>query len=472
MRLLQQIIFVIHSFILSIIPITTYVEGITGQPGSFLPTQAVNHNDVTISRLIYRGLFEYDTYGNLIPDLAESWEISGDGLVYTVTLKRDQKWTDGTNVTADDVIYTAFRHPVLQVVGTDRVDERTIRFILPNKYSPFLGILTSGIMKVDSDTIYNPLKPASNGDFRVLSVEHSGPIVKQVVLINNNSDEKIRKLVFRYYGNEDELVTAAKLGEIDGFLADDTHEISNFSNHRFPIQGVYYALFFDLNNETLKDITLRQTLEKVLNKEQIIYNKGIFVQGPISRSVYTDNDITFNPYDETIQEDLEINLEITIPDLKEHEEVAESIKQIWKDRLDVDVDIVKVDPKVFLEEVVIPRRYEILLYGQEISRDPSRYVNWHSTQREHPGLNLSNFEHVRADRALEESRNEIDADKRVVHYNEFQKVIAEQVPAIFLYHPFKQYYVSKYIKGIGEKYTFTAGDRFLDFNNWEKIETN
>jgi ABC-type transport system substrate-binding protein len=97
---------------------------------------------------------------------------------------------------------------------------------------------------------------------------------------------------------------------------------------------------------------------------------------------------------------------------------------------------------------------------------------WHSTQKEYPGLNFTGFEQVRADRALEEGRNELDNEKRVVHYREFQKAFMEQTPVIFLYHPFVHYNVTKYIEGIGEKYTFTYADRFLDFTNWKKIKTN
>ena len=113
-----------------------------------------------------------------------------------------------------------------------------------------------------------------------------------------------------------------------------------------------------------------------------------------------------------------------------------------------------------------------MLFGQEVGRDPDRYVLWHSTQKDPPGLNISGFDQIRADRALEEGRNESDSDKRVVHYSEFQKTVVGQTPAIFLYHPFVHYYVSKYIEGIGEKYTFSYSDRFLDFANWKRVKTN
>ncbi|MFA6946670.1 MAG: ABC transporter substrate-binding protein, partial [Pedobacter sp.] len=125
----------------SVAPANKYVEGVVGQPASFLPSQAQTQNDKTISSLIYRGLFKYDIYGALVPDLAETWDISEDGLVYTIKIKDNQKWTDGRKINADDLIYTAFKIADLQGVATDRVDDLTVRYTLPNKFSPFLSLM-------------------------------------------------------------------------------------------------------------------------------------------------------------------------------------------------------------------------------------------------------------------------------------------------------------------------------------------
>src|SRR3990167_9279679 len=106
MALLNKLITYITSVILLLSPGNTFIEGVVGQPRSFFPSQLEIQTDKTISQLIYRGLFKYDIYGELIPDLAEGWEVSEDGLVYTVTLKGNQHWIDGTEVTSNDLIYT------------------------------------------------------------------------------------------------------------------------------------------------------------------------------------------------------------------------------------------------------------------------------------------------------------------------------------------------------------------------------
>lgn len=475
LQFLTQLLLALQAFLISILPVSTYIEGSASQPLSFFPHQIENSNEKTVAALIYRGLFKYNVYNSLEPDLAETWKTSPDGLVYTITLKKDQKWSDGTLITADDLIYTAFNSPNLRDVATDKIDNRTVRYTLPNKYAPFLNLLTTPVMKNQSVEKYNPLMPVTNGKYKIVAVRKQGEIVKEVVLVSREGQNNFRKILFKYYPNEEELLLGAKLGEIHGFTAGDVYSIPNFDNQRYPLQGVYYALYFNLSKESVQDTELRLKLEKVLPKSKIVEQFGIPADGPISRNLFTDTKLDFEPYDEFFVEDLSLTtpeLTITVPDLYEHKELANRIASVWEDKLGINVEVMEYDAETFADKVVKIRNYEIMLYGQETSRDPDRYVNWHSTQKTHPGLNLSLFEQVRADRALEEGRNEIDPDKRRVHYDEFQKVVHEEVPAIFLYHPYQNFYLSKYIKGYGEKYTFNVQDRFLDFNAWYRIKTN
>ena len=475
MSILQAVIFYVYSFLLAILPTTTYTEGVVAQPQSFLPTQAQNQIEKTISNLIYRGIFKYDVYGATIPDLADTWTISDDGLSYTIKLKDNQYWSNGKKITADDLIYTSYKSSDLSGVATDKIDSLTVRYTLPNRYAPFLSLLTVSVLPINSEEKMNKLMPVSSADFRVARVERSGSFISKVILVTTKSQYPIKRLVFRFYPNQDELITAARLGEVNGFITESNccEDLVNFTDYKFPVQGIYYSLYFNLRTEKLQDQALRQKLEKVLPIEDLVIDRGVAVQGAISRSLFTNNGLLFNKYDATFQDNLpDVSLEITVPDEKNHVKLVEEIKRTWEDRLGIDITIKKVPSEGFVKSIIRSRDFEILFYGQEVGRDPDRYVLWYSSQKEYPGLNLSGFEQIRADKALEAGRNELDNEKRVVHYNEFQKVINDQVPAIFLYHPFEHYYVSKYIAGIGQKYTFTYWDRFLDFANWKKVKTN
>lgn len=474
LALFIKILIPIQAFFISVLPVSSFTEGGTSQPKSFLPHQAQDRHERTVASLIYRGLFKYDIYGSITPDLAETWKTSSDGISYTITIKKNQKWSDGSTITADDLIYTAFNLPQLRDVATDKLDARTVRYTLPNKYAPFLNLLTAPIMKNESIKNDDPLMPVSSGTYKIVGVRRQGPEVKEVSLINTTAKPNFKKLVFKYYANEEELLIGARLGEVDGFIYPEDRQIPSFKNYKFPLQSVYYAIYFNLKDEVLKDLELRQKMEKVLPKDDLVSIYGIPVQGPISRSIFTDESLNFNPYDETYTDDLSSvrKLILTAPDLPAHRTLARQIKEIWEDKLDLNIELKFVDPEKFTDSVVKPRKFELLLYGQEIGRDPDRYVNWHSTQKNYPGLNLSSFEQVRADRALEEGRNTLQSEKRLVHYKQFQKVVHEETPVIFLYHPYVNYYITDYISNVGEKYTFTYADRFLDINAWVRKITN
>ncbi len=468
---LQQLFLFITSTLVAFSPAATYTEGVVGQPISFNPVKAKTQHEIAVSRLIYRGLFKYDIYGSLIPDLADTWAVSEDGLTYTIKLKSNQTWNDGKPISADDLIYTAFNSPNLTGVATDRVDPLTVRYTLPNKYAPFVSLLTIGVIPNGSLEKDNPIKPTSSGDFSVVRIDKTGSLINEVVLYNPNTH--IKRLNFKYYSNDDEILAAAKLGEIDGFLFKDNINLDRFNEYKYPMQGIFYGLFFNMSNDNVKEELFRKQLRNTLNVERMIETRGILVQGPISRSTFTDRALNFNHYDPLLSADLlGKQLVLTVPDIEGHINLAEEIKNIWEDKLNIDVTIRKISPSEIDERVLKPRNFEVLLYGQEVGRDPDRYNTFHSAQAPYPGANISQFNHVRSDRALEEGRNELDDSKRVTHYNELQKVIDEQVPVIFLYHPYDRYYVSKYISGIGDKYTFAPGDRFLDFYNWQRKKIN
>ncbi len=472
MNLLRSIALYIFSFVLSVLPMEKYVEGVTGQPESFLPSQAISQIDKTVSKLIYRSLFKYDIYGVLVQDLAESWELSEDGLTYTIKLKEGQKWSNGKDITSDDLIYTAFKVSDLRDIATDKVDSRTVRYTLPNRFSPFLSMLTVGVMPMDAEEKQNPLKPVSSANFRVARIKKEGPVIREIILYNSDETADIRKLYLRFYSNEDELVTAAKLGEINAFMHSEELELPRFENHKFPLQGVYYALFFNLRNEQLSDLEFRQKLVQVLPVRTLTSNCGIPVEGPISRSIYTDKSVNFYLYDEDfIPEYVGKTLNFIIPDTRKHKAMANEIEEYWENNLGLNVIVTAKD----LEEIrgiIDDRDFEVLLYGQQIGRDPDRYVNWHSTQQDLPGLNISGFSQVKADRALEEGRAVVSQQERQTHYSVFQETLMENIPVIFLYHPFVNFYVANNISEVGEKYTFNVWDRFIDFSNWKKVSLN
>lgn len=469
-NLIRLIIFYISTAIYSGFPSPTLTEGVTGQPKSFLPSQAETQTDKTISHLLYKGLFKYDDNGTIVPDLAQKYTISKDGLVYTIKLKPHQKWSHGAEITSDDLIYTAFKLPEFSGVATDKVDKYTVRYTLPGPFSPFLEFFTTGIMPVNAEEKQNPLMPISNGDFQVISIKKDGPAIKQVVLRNKNKSAKFKKLIFRYYSNEKELLTSAKLREIDTFVLSQPQKINGFKLMKTPQTSVYYSLLFNLDSPEFEDEEFRLKLSQSLSVKELVQDLGIPVQGAISRNPYTNQRIKYDFYEPNLMpEFLDKEIEMIVPDIESQKDLALKISRVWEEKLGVTTKILPMDPNEIRESVVPARKFKILLYGQQVGIDPDRYINWHSSQIKYPGLNITGFNQVRADRALEEGRKTLGFDKRKVHYDDFQVTIMEHIPAIFLFHPYVNYYVSQSIENIPVKERFFyLWNRFDDFSSWDR----
>jgi peptide/nickel transport system substrate-binding protein len=87
----------------------------------------------------------------------------------------------------------------------------------------------------------------------------------------------------------------------------------------------------------------------------------------------------------------------------------------------------------------IPSDYDVMLLVQSIPPDPDQYQYWQSTQE---GTNLTHYNNPKIDKFLEDGRKEIDKDKRMKIYADFQRYLVDDVPVIFMYYP-KSYTVER-----------------------------
>lgn len=453
------------SLFLSLVPSREIREGVIQQPISFYPMKASNQTEKTVSKLLFRGLFKYNIYGEIEKDLVDEYNISDDGLEYTFKLKDNQYWTSGQKITSDDVLYTSFNSPSLQGISIDRVDDLTVKFKLQNKYAPFLSLMTQGIVHNNSLEKGDDLTPISSGNFRVIRVRRSGPLIKELVLYT--PDYRIQKLTYRFYNSDEELFVAAKLGEIDLFLSNSVEKLDNFNVIKVPVISNSYGLFFNLNKSRVPDLDFRKKLTKVIDYKEVSDKFGVSIEGPISRDpVFTNNKIIENKFDSKFAEDLkERKITIKAINSSRNKELLALLAQYFNDKLNVKLDTDFYETNEFIENVVKPKDFDAIFFGLETSRDPDRYINWHSSGIA-PGYNFTSFQNPTADKSLEEGRSEVNQAKRLSHYNKFQEVFDQNVPAIFLFHPTVNYYISNRITGVGEKFTFDLSDRYLDFFNW------
>lgn len=447
------------------------IEGMVGQPRHLNPVQisdnAVDRDLVTI---LYRSLFKYDEMGILVPDLAASYEVSDDGLTYTVHLSDKQSFDDGVQITTNDVIFTASKLPGIKDVRIEKQDDLTVKFILTQAYYGFPELLTFPVAAEHLGTEEKPLsKFVSSTGFYVSAIDPAPNHIESITLRRREfSKDFVNTIVFKFYNDRDELKTALELGEIDMYAGS---EISwpHFNEHSTVLNGVDYAIYFNLNHAGVwTDLDSRKVLAAHIPKEMIVTqaleNRYQLMNGPLSGE-YARN---IDPYPfVTETTNLSGNINFVVPRTEDNLKVAEIIKSEWE-KLGLEVQLKVVDPDDLDDKIMARRDFDAILLGHEVSHDPDRYNYWHSAQVTYPGLNISGYKQVRVDKAIEKGRQEKDPSKRKEHYNLFQDSIVDDVPAIYLYQPRYSIFARDNIEGINLGVMYYPSERYRSLPQWSK----
>jgi len=303
----------------------------------------------------------------------------------------------------------------------------------------------------------------------------------------------LNKLIFKFYPDYENAVDALVNKEVQSlnFLPKDYFKKFNkrdWNLYNFNLSQ-YTAIFFNTkNNSLLENKKIREALAYAIDKnkiiEDVLQNQGEVVDGPILPGFLGYNqDIKKYPYDP--KKSLEIltadgwgfegeilkkknqELKITLTTVEQNENIktANLIKDFWSG-IGVNVEV-QIIPKDKIEkDIITPRNYQALLYGEIIGYDPDLFPFWHSTQKSAPGVNLTGYVNRKTDQLLEEARVTIDNQIRSDKYKEFQNLLIEDLPAIFLYTPDYTYPLTKKIKGISDHRLATPADRYINIENW------
>lgn len=498
-----------------------YAEGIVGQPIYINPLLSqTSEADADLTQLVYSGLLKYDNAGNLTNDLAENYEISEDKKTYTFFLKSNVSWHDGEKMSADDVKFTmdilqdpAYKSPLRQSwqgVGVEKIDETTIKFNLEQPYFGFLNKLTLGILPKHIWENINPekftladynLRPIGTGPYLFSNIQKDslGTIASIDLLSFPNyfdGEPYIPKITVNFYPDDNAAMNAYNQKEVGGLgnlpldrLAEIKSKKSTL-NHELVIPRFFSLFFNQTKSIVLANDAVRKSLALAVNRdeiiEQVLGGKGVAVYAPFLPQMNEFNpDTEKNAFDiekskEILEADgwkmneekgvrekggTELRFKILTIDWPELSQTAGLLQEQWqKVGVQAEVEILTISD--MQQNHIRPREYEALLFGQESSFDPDLYPFWHSSQKQDPGLNLSLFDNKKGDVLLEEARQETNDEARVAKFREFQTILAEKIPAIFLFSPYYVYPVSDQIKGIEMKDINSPSWRFAEVSKW------
>lgn len=158
-------------------------------------------------------------------------------------------------------------------------------------------------------------------------------------------------------------------------------------------------------------------------------------------------------------------VKLTSVDKEENGRVLAAIRDFWE-AIGVKTEIELWPASRIQTEIIKSRDFEVLFYGQMAGADPDPYALWHSSQVKEGGFNLAGYSHKEVDRLLEDARMISDRELRAEKYGQFQEILAEELPAIFLYSPLYVYVQDKKIKNFGVSEIVFPRDRFANVEEW------
>lgn len=509
-------------------------EGVIGTSRYINPVLAISDADRDMTALVYSGLLRYTSDGDLAPDLAESYNISEDGTVYTFNLKPGITFHDGTNITAEDVAFTIEKatNPVIKSpkianwknVKVTVLNEKQIEFSLPQPYQPFLSNLTLGILPKHlwnnlsdenfSFSIYNS-EPVGSGPYKFSSLTRDSSGITSFYTLTSFSNSAvsepyIEKLFIHFYSNEKSLNEALRSGEIESvsnlsaLSLESVEKSRNFVSNHISLSHIFGFFLNQSQNLLFTQPEIRRALNESLDRDRIVKEPlsgyGDKLSGPIPDALlavnYLNTVVTASSSIidiEGIKNDLDkagwklnsksgllektvkkvtyqFTFSISTSNSNELRAIAEIAKDSWE-KIGAKVDVKVFEISELNQNVIRPRKFDTLLFGEVIGRDLDMYGYWHSSQRVGSGLNLSGYANTKVDKLLEEARKTDDKTLREQKFIEFEKEITNDLPAIFSHSREFVYVLPTKVKDFKMSIITNPSERFLDINNWF-IETD
>jgi peptide/nickel transport system substrate-binding protein len=305
----------------------TITEGIIGAPTLINPVLALSDADKDLTAIVYSGLMRKGENGILIPDLADAYDVSANGLIYTFSIKKSATFQDGTPVTASDVLFTInkIQDPLIKSprkTGWDGIvvtkkDNMTIVFTLSKPYISFMNNTTIGILP---EHVWKNVTTAEFG-LSILNIKAIGSGPYKIVSVSKNSDgipqkyqltrsplfslgePHVKNFTIVSYANEKELINALVSHNIDqaGGVSAENAKLLTDNGYRISASTLprIFGMFWNsVNNKVLADHTVISALDMALDRQaiidQVLAGYGTIIHTPIPSTILPESGIYTN----------------------------------------------------------------------------------------------------------------------------------------------------------------------------------
>ena len=388
----------------------TLVEGDVGSPRFINPLLTLSDTDQDITALTYSGLMGTGPNNTIVPILADSYIVSPDGKTYQFTLKKNLTFSDGSPLTADDVVYTVQKaqDPALKSpqyanwVGVQAValDPHTVQFTLPTAYSQFIYATTIGILPAhlwrnitDENFPFSTLEinPVGEGPFVGTTIGHdSSGIITSYELKANPQYALGRAYLdnfdFKFYTDQVSLSAALAKGTIDS-----AYGVAGKHFVKAPYSHVF-AVFFNSSDPMFSNTATKQALSVAIDRttltQKTLSGYATPISGPVPPGSGIDITPTISPAQSTVVAQLltaakwkqnlttntwtnssgtPLSITLTTTNVPELKVLAQAIQADWE-QFGIATTLKVYEPGDLTQNVIRPRTYQALLFGTIIGK--------------------------------------------------------------------------------------------------------
>lgn len=456
----------------------TLVLALPQDPGMLNPALTTSGITHPVTGSIFNGLVRLDSSFEPKPDLARSWEVSGDGRTYTFELAPGVRWHDGRPFSSADVKFTFEQillkfHPDTRQLAKvieriDTPDDQTVVFRLRTAYPPFVRYLdeSSGAilpqhLYAQGDPLTNPAnaKPVGTGPFKVQSIRQGN----QIELVRNDEYFKkglpyLDRIVYRvapppaafqaFQANEVDLLLFPTPPDVTRVKAAEGVVVSEKGREGF---ARVIRLIPNLRRKPFDDVRVRQAIAYAIDRPFIA--KAAYAgtlkpaTGPISQDFppfYTDDVPTYERDPGKAKRLLDqaglepgqdgVRLRTSLIFDPGFAPTAELVKQQLRD-VGIDLELRVMDFNAWVKRLYIDKDFDIGYSQLTDPPDPdigTRSVYACSAIVPAPFTNGASYCNRKVDRLFARAATETDTDRRIALYHEVQRIIQRDQPQIFL----------------------------------------
>ena len=489
-HLLKLVIFL--SLITSFVYSSTLNLSMSSSPARLNPILSNDSASSDISQWLFNGLFKYDKDGNPAVDLAQSYKFETDTKLI-IKMRKDALWHDGAKVTSKDVlftyeqimnpkVFTSIKSNFKEVKSVKALDDYTIEVIYKKPYFKaietwMVGLLPYHLLKDEKNLMtssYNKT-PIGTGPYTIKGFE----VGKDIKLYANETyfegKPKIDEILYKFLPDPNTSFLFLKQNRLDlGALTplQIDRQINDEFKKSFKIvekQSFGYSyLGFNLKHEKFKDKRVRQALSYAINKQELVdilfFGHGKVCNGPFLPGTFAYNEnVKETKQDITkakallkelgFDESNPFTFEVVTNTGNDTRINAAQILQYQLAKAGVIMKIRVMEWQAFLNTIVHPRNFEAVILGWGLALMPDAYPLWHSDSDKLGRFNFVGYRNEEVDRLIEKGSLTINRDELGKIYKKIFKIIADDLPYLFLYIPNSITVVNDKIKNVEPAFT-------------------